>query len=127
MPPVSPSCWSRGNVLRAEPLPGGHGAATAALLKRLVAERVVTVSGATWNEHAGSFAELERHSTCGAGDLLLARTPAGLVAVEQPPQTDERVRRHFPDAGAAQRFIADRLAAYERMWDGCGCRIDYYA
>ena len=111
----------------AEPVTGSHSAATAALLERLVAEHVATVSEAAWNEHAASFPELERHPTCGAVDLLLVQAPVGLVAVEQPPQTDERVLRHFPDAGAAGRFIADRLAAYERMWDGCGCRIDYYA
>ena len=27
----------------------------------------------------------------------------------------------------AVHFVDDRLAAYERMWDGCGCKIDYFA
>jgi hypothetical protein len=26
----------------------------------------------------------------------------------------------------ADRFIQDRLDYYERKWDGCGCKIDYY-
>ena len=25
------------------------------------------------------------------------------------------------------RFVAERMDQYERMWDGCGCRIDYYS
>jgi hypothetical protein len=29
-------------------------------------------------------------------------------------------------AVAAQQFVADRMAQYERMWDGCGCRVRYY-
>ena len=26
----------------------------------------------------------------------------------------------------ADKFIQDRLDYYERKWDGCGCKIDYY-
>jgi hypothetical protein len=25
----------------------------------------------------------------------------------------------------ADRFVRERLETYERMWDGCGCKIDY--
>ena len=28
---------------------------------------------------------------------------------------------------AARRFVEHRLGQYERIWDGCGCRIDYLA
>jgi hypothetical protein len=99
---------------------------SATLLDRLAAAGLVTVSEGDWQQHAAEFAVLERHPTCGAGDLLLVQTPLGPVAVEQPPNTTERVLRLFPDADRAQQFLADRLASYERMWDGCGCRIDYY-
>ena len=26
----------------------------------------------------------------------------------------------------ADFFVQERLAFYERKWDGCGCKIDYY-
>ena len=26
----------------------------------------------------------------------------------------------------ANKFIQERLDFYERKWDGCGCKIDYY-
>ena len=26
----------------------------------------------------------------------------------------------------SDRFIQERLDYYERKWDGCGCKIDYY-
>jgi len=26
----------------------------------------------------------------------------------------------------AEDFIKDRLEIYNRMWDGCGCRVKYY-
>ena len=27
----------------------------------------------------------------------------------------------------AERFVEDRLSDYERMWDGCGCKIEYHS
>jgi hypothetical protein len=26
----------------------------------------------------------------------------------------------------AEKFVQERLEFYERKWDGCGCKIDYY-
>jgi len=26
----------------------------------------------------------------------------------------------------AEEFIKERLEIYNRMWDGCGCKVDYY-
>lgn len=26
----------------------------------------------------------------------------------------------------AEEFINKRLETYEKMWDGCGCKVDYY-
>jgi hypothetical protein len=26
----------------------------------------------------------------------------------------------------AEKFVQERLDFYERKWDGCGCKIDYY-
>lgn len=81
---------------------------------------------AEWVARAGGFEEVERHATCGAGDLLVVRDAEGLAAVEQP-ERGQRLLRRFPDEEALRRFVDERLAQYERMWNGCGCRIDYFA
>lgn len=94
--------------------------------RRLMSERIVPVSTSDWTDIAGNFEELERHDTLVAGDLLIVRTSAGLAAVEQP-SPDKRVVRLISDSDEARRFVSDRLEQYERMWDGCGCKIDYYA
>lgn len=95
------------------------------LNQRLRVERIVAVPTATWAELATELEELERHDTLMAGDLLIVRGEAGLAAVEQPTP-EERVVRLLSDDQEVRRFVADRLASYERMWDGCGCKIDYY-
>jgi hypothetical protein len=30
------------------------------------------------------------------------------------------------DEDEVRRFVRERLEAYDRMWDGCGCKVDYY-
>ncbi len=96
------------------------------LNERLPKEHIVVVADDEWNHLAASFPEVERHDTMVAGDLLIIRAAAGLAAVEQP-KAKERVVRLLGDSDAVQRFVAERLSLYERMWDGCGCKVDYYS
>jgi hypothetical protein len=95
------------------------------LLDALAAGRIACMPPAAWARLAGTFAEKERHTTGVAGVLLIVDTPAGPAAVETPSD-QEVVVRPLADADAVRRFVTDRLARYERMWEGCGCRIDYY-
>jgi hypothetical protein len=97
-----------------------------ALEKRLATGRPVVLTADEWATLAGAFEEVERHDTMMAGPLLVIRTSLGLAAVEQPKKS-ERVVRVLGDPGTARRFVEDRMALYERMWDGCGCRVEYYA
>jgi len=106
--------------------PDARPAATPAdLLATLEAGRVARLPPDAWRHLSGSFTEVERYATGLAGDLLIVRTPAGLAAVETPSDR-EVVVRPLADPAAALAFVTDRLAQYERMWEGCGCRIDYY-
>jgi hypothetical protein len=92
--------------------------------RRLQSEGIVTLETAEWEKLAGGFEEVERHATFLAGDLVIARDPAGMVAVEQPSSRERVVRRLADDQVRA--FVKDRLDTYERMWDGCGCKVEYY-
>jgi hypothetical protein len=51
-----------------------------------------------------------------AGRILLVRAPLWML-VEEPKPT-ERVLRPMKNEKEARALIAERLAAYERMWDG---------
>jgi len=95
------------------------------LRRRLEAERIVSLSAAAWTAVAGEFEQVERHDTHIAGDLLVVRTDAGLAAVEQP-NSGERIVRLLGSVREAKAFVRARLDLYERMWDGCGCKVDYY-
>ena len=96
------------------------------LEQRLCDQRIVPLTHEDWEAVAGSVEEVERHHTTVAGALLVIRTEHGLAAVEQPtPST--RVVRLLGSLETVRAFVDDRMALYERMWDGCGCKVDYYA
>ena len=78
-----------------------------------------------WEALAEGFPEVERHNTQLAGALLVVRVGDGLAAVEAPSR-DARVARLLGDAEAARAFVKKRMDEYERMWDGCGVRVEYY-
>ncbi len=100
---------------------------TAEELRTQVAnEGLVILPEETWNELASDFEEVERHPTFISGDLVIVRLGDAFAAVEEP-KPGERVLRRLPDADAVRAFVEDRMATYDRMWDGCGCRVDYYA
>jgi len=92
---------------------------------RLDAERVVEMPDAQWKRLAAVVDEVERHATGLAGDLLIVRTAGGLAAVEQPAP-DARVVRRLTGSREARALVARRLETYDKMWDGCGCKVDYH-
>jgi hypothetical protein len=71
-------------------------------------------------------AEILREDDTGlAGPIRVLRLDRRILVQEQEPRTSSVLVRELPSREAAERFVAERLDAYERMWDGCGCRIDY--
>ena len=39
---------------------------------------------------------------------------------------DEIALRKFSRLKDAENLIKDRLSVYENMWNGCGCKVNYY-
>lgn len=95
------------------------------LLDRLAAGEIIELPETEWEKSAGAFAVLEQHDTRMRGMILVVESTVGLAVVEQPSPAS-RVVRAMANRDEVRSFVQDRLAAYDRMWDGCGCRIDYY-
>lgn len=80
-------------------------------------------------DHAAVVAALptlEQHDTFFAGPLRILDGPTGPVLAEQDPATGSGLLRPAASLADARRLVAERLATYERMWDGCGCKVDYF-
>jgi len=95
------------------------------LQERLRNGDIVPLSAQEWRDLSPQFPVEERHQTQLAGELLIVRWEDGFVAVEAPSR-DARVARLLGDEDAAKAFVQRRMEEYERMWDGCGVKVDYF-
>ncbi len=93
------------------------------LMADLAAGKIAILTVEQWHELASRFSEVSRTPTgMGAAILLVRRpvpgrkTPGWAIVEESKP--GERVIRPLPSRKAAMTLIGERLAAYERMWDG---------
>ena len=48
------------------------------------------------------------------------------LILQEKTTKDEFLIRSMKTQIEAEDFIKDRLEIYNRMWDGCGCKVDYY-
>jgi hypothetical protein len=47
--------------------------------------------------------------------------------LQEKTTKDEYIIRIMRTKEEAEELIKDRLEIYNRMWDGCGCKVDYYS
>lgn len=130
--PVSPILLYSIAVASKDALSGFHppGSVDANMTVEEFKEKVarggtVPLSASEWAGLASSLPEVERHNTQLAGYLVVARLGEDLVAVESPSR-EARVARLLGGPEEARAFVTRRLEEYERMWDGCGVKVDYY-
>ncbi|NWF88298.1 MAG: hypothetical protein HXY50_02425 [Ignavibacteriaceae bacterium] len=48
------------------------------------------------------------------------------VILQETTNTGEIIIRAFKNVIEAMNLVNDRLSVYDKMWDGCGCKINYY-
>lgn len=61
-----------------------------------------------------------------AGMIRILEFEGRLLVQEQHPEQELLLVRRFADRATADAFVQDRLDTYERMWDGCGCKVHYF-
>ena len=63
--------------------------------------------------------------TCLAGPIRILSLGGHVLVQEQTPEGEVLLRRSG-SRETAEKFVEQRLAVSERMWDGCGCKVDYH-
>lgn len=69
---------------------------------------------------------LREVDTCLAGWIRVLELGGATLVQEETPKGEVLVRR-MASRESAERFVDLRMQSYERMWDGCGCKVDYHA
>ena len=67
---------------------------------------------------------VREEDTCISGMIRIIFLRDTVLVQEETPDR-EIVVRIRPTREAAEEFVDRRLETYERMWDGCGCKVDY--
>ncbi len=87
------------------------------LLETLDRGDVAPVRWRDWERFRDRFRQSSSHDTGSHGKIRVGRMAGRVVAVER---ADDRLRavRAFDDRSEAKAFVEDRLAQYDRFWDG---------
>jgi len=67
---------------------------------------------------------LEERDTHLCGPIRILRLE-GRIHVQETTDRGLDLLHRMDSLDAARAFLARRLEDYDRMWDGCGCKIDY--
>ncbi len=96
-----------------------------ALIAQIEERAIIALDGEELPELLAAAEVIRADDTCVAGWIRILRINDHFTVQEQTPDGGILVRRLI-SREAAERFVEDRLNDYERMWDGCGCTIDYH-
>lgn len=88
------------------------------------APAAVVLDAAELEPLLAAAAVLRDEDTIVAGRLRLLRLDGRVLLQEQTPD-GRLVARRVASEEEGATLVADRMDTYERMWDGCGCRVDY--
>ena len=94
------------------------------LVERLGKDPIVVLEQAECDRLLESAQVLRADDTTLAGAIRILALGELIIVQERSP-LGERYVRAMPSREEADRFVDQRLAIYEKMWDGCGCKVDY--
>lgn len=95
------------------------------LREQIEKQAIIALDGEALSELLEAAEVVRADDTCVAGWIRILEIE-GLYAVQEQTSEGEVLIRNLNSREAAERFIENRLTDYERMWDGCGCKIDYH-
>jgi hypothetical protein len=113
----------RGDTDRIE---GRNAMGARALIAQIEERAIIAFDGEELSEFLEAAEVIRADDTCVAGWIRILRVNDHFAVQEQTPDGEVLVRR-LDSREAAERFVEHRLKDYERMWDGCGCKIDYHS
>ena len=97
----------------------------AALLEALESSGRVSLTREELDDLLAASTIVREEDSCISGLLRILRLENGTLLVQEETPTREVLVRTRPTLEAAEDFIRGRLEVYERMWDGCGCKVNY--
>jgi hypothetical protein len=98
-------------------------------LQRIIAsakkKKYLIISEVELNELLANSKLMIEESTYISDKIRLLKYKTDLL-IQEKTTKHEYLIRVMKTKKEAEDFIKDRLEIYNRMWDGCGCKVKYY-
>ena len=95
------------------------------LLKNFKNEKVLLFPKAELDKLLNSCEILTEEDTVINGKVRILKYDGAFI-FQEITNKDELALRKFTHRKDAENLINDRLSVYENMWNGCGCKVNYY-
>ncbi len=95
------------------------------LISKLDEQKFIVISEQQLNEILNSSQIILEKDTRLRDFIRILKYEENIFLQEKTNQGEIMLRR-FPTEEDARKLLNDRMEIYDKMWDGCGCKINYY-
>ena len=95
------------------------------LLNKLYSQTIVILNEKDLNCFLQDADVLEEKDTFFRDKIRIIQSK-NIFFIQERSNKEEIIVRRIESLEEGQLFIKNRLAVYENMWNGCGCKVDYY-
>ena len=88
-------------------------------------KKYLEISETDLNELLSNSKLIQEENTYISDKIRLLKIKDDLILQEKTTK-GEYLIRYIETKKEAEELIKARLKIYEKMWDGCGCKVDYY-
>ena len=94
--------------------------------KQFESFKIVTISASDLEKLLKNLQIVFEKDTLLQDEIRIMKFHNASYVVQEKSPKDELLLRQFKTEKLAKDFVMDRLHIYDKMWDGCGCKINYY-
>ena len=92
---------------------------------RLKTDKFIVISGDELTELLKSYKIIFEQDTKLRDFIRILQIDDAFI-LQETTNTGEIILRSFDNVIDAMNLVNSRLSVYDKMWDGCGCKINYY-
>lgn len=96
------------------------------LISEMQGKLVHLISPAQLDDLLKSTEILLERDTLISGYIRILKYGKHFITQETTTKNEVSLRLYTSKV-AAQELVDDHLETYDQMWDGCGCKVDYYS
>lgn len=93
---------------------------------KLNVNNYITLQAQELNEVLKNFSVFYEEDTILSGKIRILKKDESYFIQETTSKQEILIRR-MKNTFEAEELVKQRLEIYDKMWDGCGCKVDYYS